>query len=153
MEGEHTDDAPGASAVVLRAGARMTVATSRSAREPLALAELPAPPLGPRDVRVRVRAIGVNPVDWKIRAGGELRLVRAMGARVAGVCSARNVPLVERLGAVALDYTRGDALQAARAHGPFHLVLHAVGTATYPLAACRALLAPRGVVALVVVRG
>jgi NADPH:quinone reductase-like Zn-dependent oxidoreductase len=250
---------------------RVLVATSASASEPLRLVELPAARLGPRDVRVRVRAIGVNPVDWKMRAGGPLRLAqrflgprgplvvgvdfagevveagpradlpvgarvvggtdfsrgqrgsyasevvvrddqcarlpdgvsfeqaaclpvpaatarrafelaglvgpeRTRGARVlvlgasggvglvtiqlaklegataVGVCSARNVPLVERLGAVAIDYTSGDALDAARAHGPFDLVLHAVGTDRYPLARCRALLAPKGVVVLVVSR-
>jgi NADPH:quinone reductase-like Zn-dependent oxidoreductase len=249
----------------------ITVATSRSAAEPLCLVEVAARPLGARDVRVRVRAIGVNPVDWKMRAGGPLRfahrfvgpsgplvvgvdfagevveagpeadlapttrvvgatdfsrgqlgsyasevvvrdtqcatlpddvsfeaaaclpvpgatalrafevaalheivapekprilvlgasggvglitlqLARALGARTAGVCSGRNTALVERLGAVALDYTKSDALEAAEAHGPFDVILHAVGTETYALPRCRALLSPRGVVALAVVR-
>ncbi|MFF5171845.1 NADP-dependent oxidoreductase [Micromonospora sp. NPDC000089] len=31
--------------------------------------ELPDPPVGPDTVLVRVRAAGVNPVDWKVRAG------------------------------------------------------------------------------------
>jgi len=242
------------------------VATSRSGEEPLALVELPARALGPRDVRVAVRAIGVNPVDWKMRSGGPLRLAhkfvgpsgplvvgvdfagdvtevgsaadlrvgdrvvggtdfsrkqlgsyanevvvrdeqcavlppevsfeqaaslpvpgvtalncltlgsvtsgsrvlvlgasggvglatlqlaRARGAKCVGVCSTRNVALVESYGAVAIDYVKGDPLAAAAAHGPFELVVHAVGTATYPLRGCRALLTPRGVVALVVIR-
>lgn len=81
-----------------------------------------------------------------------LQLARAMGMHAVGVCSTRNVALVEQYGAKAVDYTRGDALEAARAHGPFDLVVHAVGTATYPLAGCRALLTKRGVVALAVVR-
>lgn len=243
----------------------MLVATSPSPEAPLALVERPARPLGPRDVRVAVRAIGVNPVDWKMRSGGPLRLAHrvlgpsgslvvgvdfagqvveagaradlAVGARVVGgtdfsrkqlgsyaeqvvvrdvqcatlpeavsfeeaacipvpgatalrafevagghpenilvlgasggvglvtlqlararrmravgVCSTRNVPLVEQYGARAIDYTRGDPLEAARAYGPFDLIVHAVGTATYPLTPCRSLLTPRGVVALVVVR-
>ena len=249
----------------------VTVASSRSATEPLALVELPAKSVGRRDLRVRVRAIGVNPVDWKMREGGPLRLAhtflgpsgplvvgvdfagevveagpdadlavgarvvggtdfsrgqrgsyatevvvrsdqcallpdgvsfddaaclpipgatalrsfeaaglfrgdrmrgarilvlgasggvglvtiqlaRSMGAKLVGVCSSRNAALVERLGAVAIDYTKSDALEAARAHGPYELVLHAVGTSTYPLSACRALLAPRGLVSLIVVR-
>ncbi len=249
----------------------ITVATSPSGDEPLGLVELPARRLGPRDVRVRVRAIGVNPVDWKMRSGGPLRfahrfvgpggplvvgvdfagqvvergaradlavdcrvvggtdfsrkqlgsyatevvvrddqcaelpaavgfedaaclpipgatalrafeavslssepggardarilvlgasggvglvtlqLARAMGARAAGVCSTRNAALVEKYGAAAVDYTNGDALAAAAAHGPFDLVLHAVGSDVYPLAGCRALLAPRGKVVLIVV--
>jgi NADPH:quinone reductase-like Zn-dependent oxidoreductase len=35
----------------------------------LRLRELPDPPVGPDTVRIRVRAAGVNPVDYKIRAG------------------------------------------------------------------------------------
>jgi NADPH2:quinone reductase len=79
-------------------------------------------------------------------------LGKMLGGEVAGVCSTRNVALVERLGAVAIDYTKGDALDAAKEHGPYDLIVHAVGTDSYPLAKCRALLAPKGVVDLVVVR-
>lgn len=246
-------------------------ATSRSAEAPLALVSMPPRALGPRDVRVRVHAIGVNPVDWKMRAGGPLRLAhrfvgpsgplvvgvdfagevveagasadlragarvvgatdfsrkqrgsyatevvvrdeqcatlpdevsfeaaaclpvpgattlraleashlpidrpspnakmlvlgaaggvglvamqvaRALQIRATGVCSTRNVGIVERFGATPVDYTTGDALEAARGHGPFDLVLHAVGTDLYPLGRCRSLLSPRGVVVLIVVR-
>ncbi len=246
----------------------ITVATSESADAPLRLVELPARPLGARDVRVRVRAIGVNPVDWKMRGGGPLRLAhrfvgpsgplvvgvdfagevveagpqadlpvgarvvgatdfsrkqrgsyadevvvrddqcatlpdsvsyehaaclpvpgatalrafeespvrdiegarilvlgasggvglitlqlaRAMGKKTVGVCSTRHVALVERYGAIAVDYTRGDPFEAARAHGPYDLILHAVGTDVYPLDRCRTLLSPRGRVVLIVVR-
>ncbi|MEH1098748.1 NADP-dependent oxidoreductase [Micromonospora sp. CPCC 205561] len=35
----------------------------------LTLQELPTPPVGPDTVLVRVRAAGVNPVDWKVREG------------------------------------------------------------------------------------
>ncbi|MFC4022174.1 NADP-dependent oxidoreductase [Micromonospora sp. GCM10011542] len=35
----------------------------------LTVRELPVPPVGPDTVLVRVRAAGVNPVDWKIREG------------------------------------------------------------------------------------
>ncbi|MFI6132067.1 NADP-dependent oxidoreductase [Micromonospora sp. NPDC051141] len=35
----------------------------------LTVRELPTPPVGPDTVLVRVRAAGVNPVDWKVRAG------------------------------------------------------------------------------------
>jgi len=250
---------------------RITVATSNSGDEPLALVEVPQRPLGPKDVRVRVHVVGVNPVDWKMRSGGPLRLAhrfigpsgplvvgvdfsgevtekgsqadleigtrvvgatdfskkqlgsyatevvvraeqcaalpdgvsyegaaclpvpgatamrafevaklsaisnkgdirvlvlgaaggvgvitiqlaRAMGAKAVGVCSTRNVALVEKLGGVAIDYTKGDALDAAKAHGPFDSILHVVGTEVYPLARCRALLTPKGVDALAVVR-
>lgn len=246
----------------------MIVATSESADAPLRLVTLPSPALGPDDVRVRVRAIGVNPVDWKMRSGGPLRtahrfvgprgplvvgvdfagdvvevgaavsdlsvsarvvggtnfarkqrgsyadevvvrpdqcallpdsvsyedaaclpvaavtpsvvlhelgplppaprvlvlgasggvglfalqLVRALGGKAVGVCSARNVALVERQGAVAVDYGAGDPLAAAAAHGPYDRIVHAVGSATYPLAGCAPLLAKGGVCGLVVVR-
>lgn len=37
--------------------------------EVLAVADAPEPHAGPGQVRVRVRAAGLNPLDWKIRAG------------------------------------------------------------------------------------
>jgi len=245
-----------------------TVATSASADAPLRLVTLPSRPLGADEIRVRVRAIGVNPVDWKMRTGGPLRmahrfvgprgplvvgvdfagevveiggevrelavgarvvggtnfarkqlgsyanevvvrpdqcavlpdgvsfeaaaclpvaavtpsvvlhelgplpdrprvlvlgasggvglfalqLVRNLGGQAVGVCSTRNVAIVERFSAIAVDYTVGDALSAARAHGPFDRIVHAVGSATYPLAGCEELLTPGGVCGLVVVR-
>jgi NADPH:quinone reductase-like Zn-dependent oxidoreductase len=81
-----------------------------------------------------------------------LQLGAMLGASCVGVCSTRNVALVEAEGAVAIDYTKGDALAAAAAHGPFDLVLQLVGTDVYPLSGCRALLAPGGRVELVVIR-
>jgi NADPH2:quinone reductase len=248
-------------------GPDMLVMTSRSHREPLAALTLPSRPLRADELRIKVRATGVNPVDWKMREGGPLhlaykllgprgpfvtgvdfsgevieagaragvavgtrvvggtnfargqlgsyadevivrpdqvvelpdavsfdaaaclpiaavtpwialtehrktgpgnrvlvlgasggvglfgiQLARMLGASAVGVCSARNVALVERLGAKAIDYGKGDPLEAARAHGPYDLILHAVGTATYPLGKCRSLLARGGHVELVVVR-
>lgn len=251
----------------IRPGSPMRVATSASATEPLALRELPSRPLRAGEIRVKVAAIGVNPVDWKMREGGPLRFAQAMlgpwgplvigvdfagevvesragdgcppgtrvvggtdfsrgqlgsyadevvarpdqcavlppsvsyeaaaclpvaavtpwmvltehakigpggrvlvlgasggvglftiqltrmlGGTAVGVCSTRNVALVERLGAIAVDYTKGPALEAAKEHGPFDVVLHAIGTDVYPLAECRALLSASGIVDLVVVR-
>ena len=245
----------------------MHVATSRSHTEPLALLELPSRPLKKDELRVKVVAAGVNPVDWKMREGGPLNLAytvigpgkpfvpgidfagevieagekaelavgarvvggtdfsrgqhgsyatevivkrdqvaevpanvtlddaatlpvpavtawmamqehqkigpghkvlvlgaaggvglaamqiaKMLGAQAVGVCSTRNVALVESEGAIAIDYTLGDALEAARAHGPYQLVLQLVGSDTYPLAKCRSLLAPGGKVELVVIQ-
>jgi NADPH:quinone reductase-like Zn-dependent oxidoreductase len=48
--------------------------------EPLAWVEQPTPAPRAREVRVAVKAIGVNPVDWKMRSFGPLRLA----ARVVG---------------------------------------------------------------------
>ena len=56
----------------------MRVVTSSSSTEPLRVVELPSRPLKRDEVRVRVRAIGVNPVDWKMREGGPLRLAQAV---------------------------------------------------------------------------
>jgi NADPH:quinone reductase-like Zn-dependent oxidoreductase len=47
---------------------------------PLELVELPDPTPKAHEVRVRVKACGVNPVDWKMRSFGPLRLA----ARVIG---------------------------------------------------------------------
>ena len=67
----------------------MIVATSPSAESPLVLREMPTRKLRGADVRVRVRAIGVNPVDWKMRSGGPLRFahffVGPSGPLVVGV--------------------------------------------------------------------
>src|SRR4051794_41015926 len=41
---------------------------------PLVRVELPVPEPRAREVRVAVHAIGVNPVDWKMRKSGPLRL-------------------------------------------------------------------------------
>src|SRR5690349_11606690 len=67
----------------------MIAATSPSSREPLRLVELPSRPLRDNEVRVRVRAIGVNPVDWKMREGGPLgtaqRIIGPSGPLVIGI--------------------------------------------------------------------
>lgn len=44
----------------------------------LARAELPTPEPGRGEVRVAIHAIGVNPVDWKMRKRGPLRLAARM---------------------------------------------------------------------------
>jgi NADPH:quinone reductase-like Zn-dependent oxidoreductase len=235
------------------------------AGEPLVRLELEPPPLGARDVRVAVHAVGVNPVDWKMREKGPLRLaarllrpfrgprgpfivgvdfagvIEAVGERVgelavgtrvvggtnfargqhgsyadtvvvkadqvcalpdsvpfdvagalpvagvtawralfeyrkiepgkkalvlgasggvgqlavqiakqvgsaelvAGVCSSRNAEMVKAIGAdVVLAYDQGDALEQARAHGPFDVIVDCVGS--YGASTCRSLLGGGG---------
>jgi len=56
----------------------------------LQLDDVPPPQLRPRDVRIRVCATSVNPVDWKIRSGGQrniipLKLPWILGLDVSGV--------------------------------------------------------------------
>jgi NADPH:quinone reductase-like Zn-dependent oxidoreductase len=69
--------------------------------EVLQIVEIDAPHPGPREVRVVVRACGVNPVDWKFRSGrmgGELP--QRVGLEVAGV--------VDEVGDEVTDVTAGD---------------------------------------------
>lgn len=62
---------------------------------------------------------------------------------VVGVCSAKNAALVKGLGAdVVVDYTKGDALDQAKASGPFDVIVDCAGS--YRAGRCRALLAPLG---------
>lgn len=68
---------------------------------------------------------------------------RAFDATVVGVCSTKNLSLVQQLGcAHAVDYSAGDPLLAARAFGPFDVVADCAGG--YDGAACRRLLKPGG---------
>ncbi|NCQ36275.1 alcohol dehydrogenase catalytic domain-containing protein, partial [bacterium] len=68
----------------------MQALTSRSAEAPLALITLPSPKLRRDELRVKVHAIGVNPVDWKMRGAGAFlgfmqRLLGPSGPLVVGV--------------------------------------------------------------------
>jgi NADPH:quinone reductase-like Zn-dependent oxidoreductase len=59
--------------------------------EQLALTEVPTPEPGAGEVRVSVRAIGVNPIDWKFysgRMGTDPAILGAMGLEVSGVVAA-----------------------------------------------------------------
>ena len=68
---------------------RALVARSLRADTPLASVELEAPAVRPGEVGVEVRAIGVNPVDWKMRQLSPLRLAQAFlgprGPLVVGI--------------------------------------------------------------------
>lgn len=118
-----------------------------------ALGDIPMRAAGPRDVVVRVRAAGLNPVDYKTR-DGKLRLIRkyplpiAMGNELSGV--------VDSIGAAVTGFKTGDAVfarvdktwmgalaekvpvdQALVAHAPRSIDL--VTAAAVPLAALTAL--------------
>jgi NADPH:quinone reductase-like Zn-dependent oxidoreductase len=71
----------------------------------LRLVDLPDPKVGPGEVLIRVKAAGVNPVDWKLAAGYldgimEVRFPLIPGWDVAGV--------VERVGPDAHEFAVGD---------------------------------------------
>ena len=54
--------------------------------EVLKYEDVPDPQPGPGEIRIRVIAAGVNPMDWKVRQGGVmLPLPMIMGMDVAGV--------------------------------------------------------------------
>lgn len=77
--------------------------------EVLSQTEQPLPKVGPGEVLVRVRCAAVNPVDWKIMAGGLRDLMDTVfpvvpGWDVAGV--------VERTGIDAPEFSEGDEVIA-----------------------------------------
>jgi NADPH:quinone reductase-like Zn-dependent oxidoreductase len=77
--------------------------------------EVPIPEIGPDGVLIRVRAAGVNPVDWKIRKGlmkavRPLQFPAIVGADVAGT--------VERVGALVTRLKPGNAV-VARVEGAY----------------------------------
>ncbi|MFI5906127.1 zinc-binding alcohol dehydrogenase family protein [Dactylosporangium sp. NPDC051541] len=68
--------------------------------------ELPAPAPGPRDLLVRVAAVSVNPVDVKVRAGGDPGAEpRVLGFDAAGI--------VEAVGAEVTLFAPGDEVYYA----------------------------------------
>jgi NADPH:quinone reductase-like Zn-dependent oxidoreductase len=72
-----------------------------------------------------------------------VQIAKMEGAVVAGVCSTKNVAMVKDLGAdVVIDYNQGDALEQAKAHAPFQVIVDCVGS--YSGADCRALLSKWG---------
>jgi NADPH:quinone reductase-like Zn-dependent oxidoreductase len=77
--------------------------------------DAPIPDIGPDGVLIRVRAAGVNPVDWKIRKGlmtafRPLQFPAVLGADVSGT--------VERVGSVVSRFKPGDAV-VARVDGAY----------------------------------
>ncbi|MCC7534862.1 MAG: NADP-dependent oxidoreductase [Deltaproteobacteria bacterium] len=79
----------------------------------LRLDEVPVPEPGPRDVRIRVCATSVNPVDWKIRQGGQRNIIRyrlpwILGLDVSGV--------VDAVGARVTRFRVGDEVWSSPVH-------------------------------------
>jgi NADPH:quinone reductase-like Zn-dependent oxidoreductase len=83
------------------------------ANQPLVRVELPQPEPRAHEVRVAIHAVGVNPVDWKMRSGGPMRvamrLVRLLrgphGPLIVGVDFAG---VIEAVGAKVKDLGVGD---------------------------------------------
>jgi NADPH:quinone reductase-like Zn-dependent oxidoreductase len=78
--------------------------------EVLEIVDLPDPHPGPGQVRIAVRAVGVNPSDWKKREGlMDPELPQTMGYEAAGV--------VDELGAGVSDVAVGDRVFGLSAEG------------------------------------
>ena len=78
---------------------RAVLMTAAGGPEVLKLAELPEPEItGGRDVRVRLRAAGINPVDYKLRSNGTIggSLPTVLGWDGAGVVESTG-PAVTRV--------------------------------------------------------
>jgi NADPH:quinone reductase-like Zn-dependent oxidoreductase len=78
--------------------------------EVLEIADLPEPHAAPDQIRVVVSAVGVNPIDWKLRSGmmgGELP--KRTGSEVSGV--------VDEVGDEVTDVTAGDEVFGSVAGG------------------------------------
>ncbi|NUR29996.1 MAG: NADP-dependent oxidoreductase [Catenulispora sp.] len=84
----------------------------------LRVAELDKPKVGPGQVLVEVRAAAVNPVDWKVMAGGLDRMMDAVfpvipGWDVAGVVVGKGPDAPEfQVGDEVIAYARKDVVQA-----------------------------------------
>lgn len=89
--------------------------------EVLEPAELPDPKVSPDAVVLRVRAAGVNPVDWKIREGFaddafDIRFPLVPGWDVAGVVERVGIAVAEfAVGDEVIGYVRSDAIE----HGTY----------------------------------
>jgi NADPH:quinone reductase-like Zn-dependent oxidoreductase len=87
--------------------------------EVLQVTDVPDPHAGPSEVRVAVRAVGVNPIDWKLRSGamgGDLP--RGTGVEAAGV--------VDEVGDGVTGVSKGDRVfgSAAPAAAQFAVMSH-----------------------------
>jgi NADPH:quinone reductase-like Zn-dependent oxidoreductase len=86
------------------------------APEVVRVVDAPAPAPGPTQVRIAVRAAGVNPIDWKILAGYmrelmPLELPAGLGSDVAGV--------VDAVGSEVTEWAVGDEVLGRSTTGSF----------------------------------
>ena len=90
-------------------GAALKAQSSPKSRVPLTFVELPSRPLAPHQVRVRVAAAGVNPVDWKMREYEFLGIAqRILGPRGPVVVGIDVAGTVTEIGAAVTDFAVGD---------------------------------------------
>lgn len=89
--------------------ARMKAAQITRYKAPLEVVERPIPEPGPGELRIRVHAAGVNPVDYKTRNGD---LKRAIAFALPVVPGNEMAGVVDKLGPGAARFAVGDAVFA-----------------------------------------
>jgi NADPH:quinone reductase-like Zn-dependent oxidoreductase len=106
---------------------RRVVATSFGGPESLSFEEIDLPAPGPHEVRLSVRAIGVNPYDIKVYAGpgDPARLPLRLGSEAAGVVTAVGEAAADDRGPLSV----GDEVIAFRAPGAYATDLLVADTA------------------------
>jgi NADPH:quinone reductase-like Zn-dependent oxidoreductase len=73
-----------------------------------------------------------------------VQIAKSFGANVTGVCSSRNVAMVQSIGADrVIDYTRDDFTQSGQR---YDLILDCVGN--HPMTACKRVLNPKGILVM-----
>jgi NADPH:quinone reductase len=112
--------------------AKVVVATAYGGPEVLALVDEPVAEPGPGEVRVEVRAAGVNPVDWKRYSGAmatdPAQLPMRLGFEAAGVVAAVGEEATGPAGPV----TAGDEVIAFRIQGAYATEVVVPGPAVVP---------------------
>jgi alcohol dehydrogenase len=88
---------------------RAVVAQRYGGLDALAIVEREPPEVGPGDVRIAVRAAGLNPLDFKIREG-KVKLALPLKPPIALGCDVAGV--VERVGAKVTRFAAGDEVYA-----------------------------------------
>ena len=111
---------------------QVVVATAFGGPEVLSVIDVPTPEPGPGEVRIAVRAIGVNPVDAKSYSGAfgtdPAALPKRIGSEAAGVVTAVGAGAAGPAGPI----TVGDEVIAFRAPGAYAAELLVPGEAVVP---------------------
>jgi NADPH2:quinone reductase len=97
----------------------VVVATAFGGPEVLSVVDQPMPAVGPDDVRIQVRSVGVNPIDYKAYSGAfgtdASTLPMRLGAEAAGVVTAAGADAVGPAGPI----TVGDEVIGYRLAGAY----------------------------------
>jgi NADPH:quinone reductase len=112
--------------------ASVVIAPAYGGPEVLTVVDEPTPEPGPGEVRLEVRAVGVNPIDYKVYSGAfgrdPGRLPIRLGSEAAGVVTAVGQDAVGPAGPIAV----GDEVIAFRAPGAYAAELIAPAQAIVP---------------------